>query len=284
MTLVVAKRFENDVVIAADTLVTGPVAGAVQERLQCKVVPLSAFVTAAFATSNQFEGCLDRLKEARAQLRGGKSLPEVVAFLTEYTKASTTDFIICAHTPGLYLALLRDGKIFTGHNEYVLGDDSPLKDLQSRPIELPPSHGQAFEPWLLARWGFSASLVRLFSGEFNLAPTVGGFLVVRECRSHEHSYTAHAGTIIRDTINYPPGPTPDQLQAMSSGKTRFAYSCIAPDDSTAAVIGYYLEQISLLIVLAPFVCDNAILIRGVSQEEAVLRVKSITHAQIVSDE
>jgi hypothetical protein len=260
----------------ADTMVTDDGRGVIRGLRpgQLKIVPLADRITIAY--SGLVAPALDTIRQARRDLKAGIPLQDTISKLARATQDSRFEYIVCAHKPEPMLVKLWDGHVAQGADRYTLGDASPLERLPDvskydRDGKLPP-HVR-----------FQVSFIELFHNEgHHVAPTVGGFPVVRGATPAAHEYIDHHATIAWDTIQWPGGVTAEQAADRASGGTMFNYNCLVPRGGDAGVLGFYLPQPRMAFVYAPLLQDEAFVLREVSYKNASSEISRIAQQSLDS--
>jgi hypothetical protein len=253
MTLVIARRFSERIVVVSDTMTSGEhfsKQNIVPGRL--KSVVIGDHLSISYA--GLADKALEIIRKAQQLFRETKCVDQILSFLSEHSR-NGCDFILASHvvTPAMYK--ISNGTISKDADVFWIGNSDPIKSIrriedatpdQDEPADHFPS-GREERRFLSAINRFS-----LQSG-VEWGKDVGGFLIVQLCSPVGYCYVGHAGVAINDGCRVPGGWTKQQLEDQASGMTKFAYNVMGSRYRGVAVVGVFLPDVKVGYVYAPTV-------------------------------
>lgn len=251
MTIVIAKRAREEILILADTMIgdrdqTGP--DVMPGRL--KVVTIGPRVTVAFAGNADPAGVA--VQEARYKLRQN-GLAVTTEFLKAESADGTTDFLVASHDPDARLVRLRKGVALEVADICALGDDEPFRDLidQARATDVTPLRRSDL---------FTRFFDRLMTNK-SLGPHVGGFPIAVEALPTGHRYLGCSGGY---TYKFPElrwgEETHQSIEQVYSGDGHFEVSIVPSEQVDVPVVGVCLLQARMGYVFSPIEQPQAFLV------------------------
>lgn len=192
LTIVIAQRRGEEILILSDTMISNPVeTGPNIFPGRLKAVIIGPCVTVAYAGNADPAGVA--IQKARFELdRAG--LAAAVEVLKQESHNGLTDFVVASHYPKVSLIRLRRGVQLEVKDICALGDDEPFKSLieQARV-------SSSVEPLKDSnlRLRFSD---RLMTNK-DLGNSVGGFPIAVQATASDHRYLPLSGTYIYE---FPP--------------------------------------------------------------------------------
>lgn len=250
MTFVIARRFGDRIVMAADTMISSDQEARpdiIPGRL--KIIILNQFVTAAYAgAANQG---IDAIRAAKIALDAGGGLDRVACILRDATinHANRLEFILASHLDGASLKRIWNGVISENLSRTSIGTRH-LEDQLDHIAASAPKHALPIRSD--EENAFHFALGQLFSGVL-IAEGVGGFHVLMQGTPYGHCYLSHAGATAWDRINIGEPVTAQQLEDRRTGMTQWAYQVMGPSPYGVAVLGAAVPDAGTGYIYAPLV-------------------------------
>lgn len=244
MTLVIAQRRGDEILIMADTKVTN----ADQTRAdvmpgRLKAVTIGPRVTVAFAGNADPAGLA--IQESRIALQRA-GLPAVVDILKRYSGDGSIDFILASHRPDTSLLRIRKGVPLEVYDICSLGDDAPFRaDIEAARVSIDPQPLAKRD----LRWRF---IDRLMTNHADLGPHIGGFPIAVSATPHGHRYLGAGGVYI---YKFPPMragvETHQPIEQVYSGDGHLQCNVVPSNSVDVPVVGVCLLQARTGYVLSP---------------------------------
>jgi hypothetical protein len=261
VTIAIARRFGERILIAADTTITDAVR---QDILpgRLKAIVLSPTVSVAYA--GHADPALHAVREARRQLQITGRPDRARATLEAAARRPDIDveFIWATHAGG-QASLRKIGR--AGATDELdacfIGDSAVVKDV--REVELlqradpVPDYGITADE--LRFWG---AFTRLYGDRgVQIRAGVGGLPICLLASPLGHTYQGVTGASVWDPLDLSVGLTPGQIAARKTGETAWNYAVISSRWRGVAVIGAAFEQLALGYVYSPLEDDAPELLR-----------------------
>lgn len=256
MTFVAAKRFDDRIVIASDTMISdlnGTSSDALPGRL--KIITLTPKVTIAFA--GLLDQSIDSIREAKSLLLQGSPLSHVEKALSEATARYSfhgegLEYILISHLEGVTLKRIWEGTISGNLDQTCIGDRDLFSTLLERescgPLPIVPFRRENESR-------FSHAFMQLFDGTF-VSKKVGGIPIIVNCFPQGHHYSGHAAALAWDKIEGGKIVSQQQLADQKCGMTHWAYSIHAPSLSGIGVVGCFIPDAGIGYIYSPLRTDK----------------------------
>lgn len=243
MTIVIARRRNDEILLLADTMVTdanltGP--DVIPGRL--KIVTIGSRITVAFA--GNADAAFLALRTARREFHrsGSKSAINV---LKEASSDGTTDFIVAIHRPETFLLRVRKGVTLEISDICALGDDEPF-------VSLIEEARNSVDTGPLRKSELRLKFVYRLMTNKDLGSSVGGFPISVEALPTAHRYLGITGTY---TYKFPAlkwgEETHQPIEQVYSGDGHFMFSIVPSQISDVPVVGACLLQARQGYVFSP---------------------------------
>ncbi|WP_131803251.1 MULTISPECIES: hypothetical protein [unclassified Mesorhizobium] len=286
MTIVIALRRDEEILLMADTKVTdanstGP--NIIPGRL--KIVTIGPRVSVAFAGNADPAGVA--LREARKELQHDGLVP-AVEVLKQYSSDGTVDFLVAAHTPEISLLRLRRGVSLEVADVCTLRHDDPFREDIDRARVTHDSQS-------LAKSDLRSRFIdRLMTNRSDLGLHIGGIPICVSAASSGHRYLGQTGIY---TYKFPPlkagQETHQPIEQVYTGDGHFQLSVVPSDADDVPVVGVCLLQARTGYVFSPIEQPEAFVIplapptlewEGHEQQMfGTLKAAIATHVDTVSD-
>jgi hypothetical protein len=257
MTLVIARKFAERIVVVSDTMISG------EHLTQANIIPgrLKSIIVGdhlSISYSGFANAAITIIRKAHWLYREKKDLEKMLAYVTENTSDGKCEFIVVSHVGSPTIYRVSRGKCVAGADVYWLGNPDPIRRVREIESALPlrETPDEIFgNPEELR---FSSALQKLYLDEgTQMDEGVGGFIVSHLCSPFGYSYQAHGGAIIRDTFQIPGGWSDKQLGQQASGMTKYSYNIVVSRYKGVAVIGGFLPEAKLGYLYSPIEADEA---------------------------
>lgn len=256
MTIVVARRFGERIIIASDTMVSGS-HGASSNIIpgRLKAIVLSPIVSVAYAGLSL--QAIDAIRGVKKVLDAGGDLSATEALLIAASARhpGELDFIIAAHENGPALRKVVDGQITNNLENAAIGETSLVRAIleaeMGGPEQLIPSEYEA-------EIAFSRGFVSLFNDHgVQITSDVGGFPTFLLASPYGHTYQPHGGVAAWDIRRGGVPETLKQREDRSSGMTEWRYQVLPSTLRGAGVIGAIVPSAGVGYVYSPLEDDDA---------------------------
>lgn len=255
MTLVVANRFGNRIVVLSDTMISNRDAlraNAIPGRL--KSIVLSKNLTISYAgLSSQANDVIRKIARHLPQ-----SIDQIVRTLCEASSrhAPNLDFILCAHENGnSRLARIFEGQVQEGGDFYWIGSPQSASAVSS--IAPPPPVVNGLPDYLLQEELFMTHKFHSYvtSGGDQC---VGGVSINCLCSEFGHCYQDHAGAQAWDIVILPNNleNEAERFALRQTGMKDYVYNVCAPAERGVGIVGFFLEQAGVGWIHDPLTRDD----------------------------
>lgn len=256
MTFVVARKFDQRILIATDTMTSSN-----PKRPRPEPLPgVLKAVVIDLHTSVSFAGSADLahryIRDAKRLYSERKSLPHLLDLLSEASKDYCVDFIVASHRPQAVLHVIKKGQVSADIDGCWIGDSDGFKMMPSLPVQKDIQIDPTFGTWEEAQ--FTREFLQMFEpGMTDLSITIGGFAIFLLGSPNGHTYMSrsviyHGGEI---TLT-PQGFVPEQMRARAEVQAGFAYDVVAPNERGVAVLGVLFPQPAFGYVYSPIEWDE----------------------------
>jgi hypothetical protein len=266
MTLVVAHRSMNRIVVMCDTMIANDNLlrpNSVPGRL--KAIVLSESLTIAYAGLSNLA-----LQDVRALKQvPGLTTAQAVAFLRNASdrSAGAVDFLVCSHEipENGRLIKIAEGKAFEGPDIFWIGNADSAREVAR--MSLPPLPGESGGEYYSLE---ERQFVRRFHTyvEKNEDRAVGGMVINCLASQYGHCYQDHLGVFV-ERVTVPDPVEPElRLQMQRSGMDGYySYGVHCAPVRGVAIVGAHFEQAGIGFVYDPLHEDEAEKVRVASQQE-----------------
>jgi hypothetical protein len=258
MTIVVARKFGDRIVMFGDTMITHP--GMVNPDIipgQVKSVILNLQISMGF--SGKLVAGLDACRMAKKSLESGGRLSCVIDVLKNHSKNTDCDFIIISHQNGPELFKIKDNKISESQSSHWIGDSDIVNSFNNcsnivdksvdNILKLNPNLTDCRTPEIQ----FFSAISHFFATP-TISNEVGGFATNLLGSPYGHCYQMRAGVCMPGPMVIGEGPphpdTPPQ------GGDRYAYHFLAPNYRGVAIVGAFFEEANLGFIYNPLEWDH----------------------------
>ena len=255
MTLVVAKKFGERILVMSDTMISdsdGTHDNIIPGRL--KTIVLNKTLTISYAgLSIQAIDCIRRIKRNLNSM----SLNEIVDLLSECSviNDSKIDFILCSHVEEIRLLKISGESIFEGSETYWIGNQQAAKELSlikasDNVVENHPDYVTSDEI------AFRNICYNFFRE--TRCKGIGGAIIDCLCSPYGHCYQGHAGAFSWDTIILGRDNREKRKEFNKTGTYHYEYNVYASPERGQALIGLFLPQCGVGFYYDPLHHDEAI--------------------------
>ena len=253
MTLVLARRFGQRIVVLSDTMISDR--QSVTDNIfpgRLKSIVINKWLTVSYA------GLSVQAMDVARSLKSASVLTTstAVSALLEANQLheGEIDFILCSHEAGARLIKISDGSVFEGAEFYWIGNANAALDFSGFRMEhpvatnLPDYFTQEESNFQSAFWHFLKEGVR---------HGVGGAAINCLCSEYGHCYQSHAGVFSWDTIVIGRDDPTAREQLNKTGMYTFGYNVCSPPTRGQAVLGLYFDQSRTGYLYQPLRADEA---------------------------
>lgn len=253
MTLVIAKRFGQRIIIASDTMISDQDGGA-DDRIpgRLKAVVLDSRTSVAYAgATNQAN---DAIRRAKRILAEGGTLSEVEGEfrVTARRYAGELEFALASHWDKPSLKKIWDGRVSFDQDQVCLGQTDLLHRFEAEMPRVPrscvPSEFDAELPFL-------GAFRKLFDG-IHISDVVGGFGFLLLASPHGHCYQNEAGVATWDAITIGQPLTETQQGDRRSGMTQWGFHTCSPELRGVGVTGALVLDAGVGFIYSPLTRDE----------------------------
>ncbi len=272
MTIVIGKRFDQEICMVADTMISDEESGndsAIPGRL--KIITLSPNFTVGYAGhANQ---ALDAIREAHTVLRSDgfdNAIERLRAASADQNH--DVDFLVACHRPAAELRRIWEGRISGPLTESAIGQAAIVTKIDERFI-------QAGNPREDSK-NFRLAFIRAFSSRRDpLGDGVGGFPTALHAVHDNHAYKAHSSS-----HNWKPikpvwgGTIYEDENELLTGEWSFRHDLMTIQKPGLAILGVEVLQAKIGFVYAPLLEDDARPVKLLEHEGAYTQHQKEMHA------
>lgn len=248
MTVILAQRFDERIVIASDTMISDANTGrnsAMPGRL--KAIIISDRLSVAYAGhSDPALYAIRRIPDLKGRV------PCVLETLRAFTdlKDRDVDFIIAYHDPRAELRRVWNGQLSGPLRRACIGNCSILPQVLNR---FTPTGNAVTDAK-----NFSLAFINAFTNRRVFTGTgVGGFPIILEARPEGHIYKGHTLNATWKPIEFKHGVTTyEDENDLLTGEWSFRHDILVPKQSGLAVLAVEVPQAKVGFVYAPLVEDD----------------------------
>ena len=276
MTLIIAAKFGERIVVCSDTMITNASAtrpNTIPGRLKTVIVSGSMSISYAGLAG-------PALKSIRAVASIAKSpgaLHKIQEDLRKTTErhAGNCEFIVASHYDGAQIFRIWDGRVSKPLDRASIGDKAPIKGLSEQAKQLRKAFSEsdgatdsaADTDETVFRSAFATYFIR---HGVQVNSGVGGLPIAQLGSPYSgYSYEPQGWSAASDTVHLSTGFTPEQEYDRWTGMTEYNCAIQTSDLSGVAVLGAYFEQLKAGYLYSPLENDDAILFRQLDQDTFV---------------
>lgn len=257
MTIVVARKFGDRILMFSDTMISQP--GMKPDIIpgQIKSVVLNLQISMGF--SGRLVACLDAARRAKKSLESDGRLSNVIDILRSYSKNDDCDFIIASHQNGPEIFKIKNDKISESQIYHWIGDSDIVNSLNNYSdtfdksvdsvLKMNPNSTDCRTPEIQF-----LSAISCFFATPTISNVVGGFATNLLGSPYGHCYQMLGGVHMPGPMVIGEGPahpdTPPQ------GGDRYAYNFLAPNYRGVAIVGAFFEEANLGFIYNPLEWDH----------------------------
>ncbi|EGW22900.1 hypothetical protein [Methylobacter tundripaludum] len=253
MTIVVAMKFDERILVMSDTMISDPTDRAdniLPGRL--KSIVINKWLTISYAgLSNQAIHIIRGIKKL-----SNISTELVVNILAEASRnhGDDLDFILCSHENAARLIKISSGEIFEGAEFHWIGNRQAVSELSK--LEIPKVEINDLPEYM------SQNEI-IFTNTFlnyirdGRCKGVGGVVINCLCSEFGHCYQDHAGAFSWDTIIIGQDDYVKRQELNQTGMYCYTYNVCAPAERGQAIIGFYLAQSNVGYIYDPLNYNDA---------------------------
>jgi hypothetical protein len=270
MTLVIARRFDERIVVMSDTMVSD------RDATRPSIIPgeLKSIVVhryASIAFAGSVNTAIDAIKRARQVLVETDNPTSAVDVLRKTSEESrntdyASDFILTTHLGGAKIYRICDGIVQQPSDRCWIGNPDPLTEIERAEVgyaEGLRQRGMPVDPE--HNFTFAASTV--LQAASHTSAMVGGFIVRQLGSPWGHTYLTVGSVVLLEDVQGGTPETPDQLIDRQSGKREYKYNIVETRYRGAGVVGGYLEQAKVGYVYAPLILERPLRLHPTTQEQ-----------------
>ena len=251
MTIVLARRFDQRIIVLSDTMVsTYGKENVFPGRL--KSIVINKWLTVSYAgLSNQAITVIRDLSKVQKL-----TCDKAASFLLEVNKKynDAVEFILCSHENKARLVKVSNGIISEGSDFYWLGNSEAVNEIRKNNIG-------PLTPELYFVINFN-DYIRQYGHK-----NVGGITINCTCSENGHCYTSHAGAYSWDVkVLGAPYNAQEREALYQTGMYSFQYNVCSTEESGIALVGLYLPQLRTGYLYYPIYEYDAKIIRNTNFE------------------
>jgi|GEM_PF-4236986 len=241
MTLVIAQRHEDQVMILADTKIMDP------SKTRPDIIPgrLKAIILGP-GLSVAFAGNADAASLAIENARDALlfcGIEDAINIIQSDSREGETDYIIACHSPKAELLCLRRGGRISVPDICSIGDDDCFKDAIKKAID---SQKRLLDSDLRTYF-----YDRLLTGQ-NIGEKIGGFPVTIYATNESHNYMPFFGSYTYKFPKLKSGmPTYQEINQVYTGDGHFEFGILPPETPNLPVLGAYSLQAKMGYIYSP---------------------------------
>lgn len=250
MTFVIARRFGDRIIMAADTMITDQQTGRSDVIPgQLKAIILNNRVSMAYAGWSEVG--LQAARAAKGILDSGGEVDDVRASLLAAT-GRDTEFILISHMAAPSLDRIWQGHVSPNLERTAIGKRALEARIDAFALQVPriPLSDRSRE-----EDAFRGAVQKLFES-IPVDDAVGGFGILLQASPIGHCYLPHAGVFAWDEIDLRTGVTPQQVADRQSGKTEWRYNVQSPRVYGVGVLGTVVPNAGVGYVYSPLADDT----------------------------
>lgn len=271
MTIVVAQRFGDRIMLLCDTMVSDSQTGRdsiVPGRL--KSVVLSATISVGYAGfANQ---CIDAVRQAFRMIQGGC---DKSAILSHFVSASASqpgrlsnDYIVASHCDGAELFLIKNGRLSKIDRPIFVGEPTVFDRIMAG---INRSTESSIDYVSNGELQLANSFTNQFIGTTAVDDGVGGVPISLMGSPYGHTYNNYACVSNSDTIIIGSGPgtgrTSEHERRAITGETEWRFNVNGPERRGVPVAGLYCDQIQAGFIYMPIQFDEPVPLRDIGMAE-----------------
>jgi hypothetical protein len=273
MTFVAARRFDQRIMMIADTKITdergtlraGGRANHTHNFVpgRLKAFPINTKISVAYAGLSS--RALDVIRGLSRSASNREDLSRALKTLEEGSMDGRTDFLLVSHIDGPQIFKVSNGSVSGDQQSHWIGDSgiaSRLRtELENFRLELAPSiavdFSQEWEEILFVRaWG------SLLLKAPTLTNAVGGLPVSVLCSPHGHCFNITAGAYNPEPISFnADGGVNADGQRVDGLYGQYSYSFVEDNRRGAPVLGVWLQESRAAYLYDPLTADEPVLCR-----------------------
>jgi hypothetical protein len=258
MTIVVARKFGQRVLIVSDTMISETTA-ARQNIIPGTLKSIVISMDFSLAFSGNIATALDAIRETKEIYARRKNSDLAIDKLCEMSVRSAKtdqdcDFLAVRHlSTRAELIRISGGKATVMEMGTFIGQPSVWEYLMKAERDIPLDESISRDEYSSPeeiRFQIAVNSLRIAPAE-HASIGVGGFIITLLCSPHGHCYSGNLGVHAWDKISIPGGLTDAQIADRASGKTEYRYRILPPSRRGVAVVGAMLDQAKLGFVYSP---------------------------------
>lgn len=274
MTVVIAKKFGDYMLVASDTEITEvgeTKRNTIPGALKTFVIDLNC--TISFA--GNYDQAIETVRWVRSVFMRNRDFDQLLELLRGDTTNKECDYIVAMHRPHAELRKVWEGKVSEPVAEAWIGHSDIASELLSlAPKTIEGVQGLSASQDQIGFYGYQNALTNLnLQQGTKLSDGVGGVLVVQLSSPWGHCYANYAGATSWE-IQIDPALQVENDRARATGEKSFGFSIAATPERGVPVVGIFYEQAGAGVVYSPMHEDTPRL-EAISLEELSMKVSDI---------
>lgn len=263
MTIVAAKKFSDRICVLSDTMITD------REGTRNNIIPgrLKSIVVNEWLTVS-YAGLSIQAIDAVRRLYNEDSISTefAIRFLLKVSRyhEGALDFIVCSHEEATRLVKISDGQKYEGADVYWIGNLKAASDLSK--MEPSVQSSDNLPDYISANEPAFKTVFHDYM-RVNRCEGIGGAIIDCLCSPYGHCYITHAAAFSWDTINLGQDDPVERKIQNKTGIYHYEYHVSSTVARGQAIVGFYLNQISIGFIYDPIHCDEAMKIENIGLTE-----------------
>lgn len=265
MTIVIAQRFEDRILLCGDTMISDIEKGKINAVPGwLKLVTLNDTHTVGYAGNAQ--KCISVVRQCYKLLHEGKSKQSLYDLLKQGSEGAedgdSCDFLFASHESGPALYAFKSGRVSNGTGPFFAGEPKAFDRVMA-----------GLDPSIVSNANFvsseelrlSSSFDRCFEGTVSIEAGVGGTPISLSASPRGHTYNSVVSFFSGGPIAV--GPDVPREQALENqrrsetGEIEWQFRIVTHPKRGVPLVGLYLPQINVGFLYSPMQFDEAVVFR-----------------------
>jgi len=254
MTIVIARKFGDRILIASDTMIT-PKSGKRSPTIPGRLKAIIIDWKLSIAYAGLSEPAITAIRNVKLRRNSGECLSDTLEYLRECSRGGDVDFIVASHDDGPRLAKISNAIGYFDLAETAIGDTDLVKIVLGREDNV-RARRQDFRSSGEQR--FQKAFTDLFSESgTQLTGSVGGLPIFLLASPFGHTYQAGAFVSAWDRVSLGTPVSGQQIADRRSGMTEWRFQIIDSKFRGLGIIGIGVPMAGVGWVHSPLQADDA---------------------------
>lgn len=280
MTICVAARFDDRILIMSDTMISS------REWIRNDIIPgqLKAIVLnmkMSLAYAGLVRVGILAARSCAEQLRNGAKLSEILSILRNVSEEGSCDFLIASHENGAQIFKISEGRVSSDQDFHWIGDPYIVARMKKQAEETDAAVAQTilYNPHIedvrTKESSFRHSFSNLLLTSPRLSAEVGGVPINLLASPFGHCYQNHAAAFSPGPISLDGTPHPE---AAAPGGDRYAFSITGAFHRGVAITSVFFDEAAVGYIYNPLEWDEPLKLVGATIERVNDKLRALGSA------